>query len=285
MVTEQNDAGKESQVEITDIPVDTNASETTDASTPVEEPTPVVEESNESIVNNGDNSIQVNEPESKSQTEQPSDANADLQASEAFRKYQSNADKRISNLETQLEKAEKQRVTAEEQANLSKLDDQVATYENQLAQKYMTQGLDEQMARQLANDQAIMAKEAYTAKMENAKISREMQGKNEEMNQRTQLAKAYELAAQYQVPYQELQDINDPVTMEKMAKNLFRTKKLEEQLAKNTPAQTMTNASPSPDVAPTDAEDVIDRYNSGDPNVTTDMARTAAKKLGLSIFG
>jgi len=284
MVTEQNDAGKESQVEITDIPVDTNAPSTTDASTPVEEPTPVVEESNESI-ENSDNSIQVNEPESKSQTEQPSDANADLQSSEAFRKYQSSTDKRMAELETQLQKAEQQRIQAEEQANLNKLDDQVATYEQQLAQKYVTQGLDEQMARQLANDQALMAKEAYLAKIETAKVSREQQKFQGELSQRTQLAKAYELAAQYQVPYQELQDINDPVTMEKMAKNLFRTKKLEEQLAKNTPAQTMTNASPSPDVAPTDAEDVIDRYNSGDPNVTTDMARTAAKKLGLSIFG
>ena len=284
MVTEQNDAGKESQVEITDIPVDTNAPSTTDASTPVEEPTPVVEESNESI-ENSDNSIQVNEPESKSQTEQLSDAKADLQSSEAFRKYQSSTDKRMAELETQLQKAEQQRVTAEEQANLNKLDDQVATYEQQLAQKYVTQGLDEQMARQLANDQALMAKEAYLAKIETAKVSREQQKFQGELSQRTQLAKAYELAAQYQVPYQELQDINDPVTMEKMAKNLFRTKKLEEQLAKNTPAQTMTNASPSPDVAPTDAEDVIDRYNSGDPNVTTDMARTAAKKLGLSIFG
>ena len=284
MVTEQNDAGKESQVEITDIPVDTNAPSTTDASTPVEEPTPVVEESNESI-ENSDNSIQVNEPESKSQTEQLSDAKADLQSSEAFRKYQSSTDKRMAELETQLQKAEQQRVQAEEQANLNKLDDQVATYEQQLAQKYVTQGLDEQMARQLANDQALMAKEAYLAKIETAKVSREQQKFQGELSQRTQLAKAYELAAQYQVPYQELQDINDPVTMEKMAKNLFRTKKLEEQLAKNTPAQTMTNASPSPDVAPTDAEDVIDRYNSGDPNVTTDMARTAAKKLGLSIFG
>ena len=284
MVTEQNDAGKESQVEITDIPVDTNAPSTTDASTPVEEPTPVVEESNESI-ENSDNSIQVNEPESKSQTEQLSDAKADLQSSEAFRKYQSSTDKRMAELETQLQKAEQQRVQAEEQANLNKLDDQVATYEQQLAQKYVTQGLDEQMARQLANDQALMAKEAYMAKIETAKVNREQQKFQGELSQRTQLAKAYELTAQYQVPYQELQDINDPVTMEKMAKNLFRTKKLEEQLAKNTPAQTMTNASPSPDVAPTDAEDVIDRYNSGDPNVTTDMARTAAKKLGLSIFG
>jgi hypothetical protein len=47
----------------------------------------------------------------------------------------------------------------------------------------------------------------------------------------------------------------------------------------------MTGASPAADVAPTNSEDVIDRYNAGDPAVTTDMARTAAKKLGLSIFG
>ena len=107
----------------------------------------------------------------------------------------------------------------------------------------------------------------------------------QELNSRTQLAKAYELASQHQVPYTELQDFSDPVAMERHAKALSRIAKLEKSIQANTPGQQMTGASPAADVAPTNSEDVIDRYNAGDPAVTTVMARKAAKKLGLSIFG
>ena len=40
-----------------------------------------------------------------------------------------------------------------------------------------------------------------------------------------------------------------------------------------------------PKVGQMDAEDVLDRYNAGDTAISTEMARAASQKLGLTIFG
>ena len=162
---------------------------------------------------------------------------------------------------------------------------EVANYTNTLYQQYIDRGFDESTAKQEATRNAAMAKQAYMAKVQADSVLARQRQVEQELNSRTQLAKAYELASQHQVPYTELQDFSDPVAMERHAKALSRIAKLEKSIQANTPGQQMTGASPAADVAPTNSEDVIDRYNSGDPGVTTEMARTAAKKLGLSIFG
>ncbi len=84
--------------------------------------------------------------------------------------------------------------------------------------------------------------------------------------------------------YAELQDLPDPATMEKHAKALATIKKLEGRVQQVTPAQSLNSANPAADVAPTNSEDVLDRYNAGDPAITTEMAKMASKKLGFSIF-
>jgi hypothetical protein len=283
MVTERNNEGAESGVEITDLPVDLSEP-STETPTPIEaeEPTPV--DDSIETTENSDNSIQV-ESQSESQSEPPSNAAVDLKSMPEFRKYQSVTDKRMAELENQVQEAKLERAKAEEQANLNNLNDQVAKYTNDLRQRYINQGLDDVQAQQMASEQSALAKEAYLAKMEANNIAKKLKDNEGKLNGQVGLARAYELSAQLGVPFSELQDIRDPQMMEKHAKSLYRIKQLEEKYKQVVPAQDMANSSPSPDVAPTDAEDVIDRYNSGDPNVTTDMARTAAKKLGLSIFG
>ena len=72
--------------------------------------------------------------------------------------------------------------------------------------------------------------------------------------------------------------------MEKHAKALSRIKKLEQRVQQVTPGQSLNSANPSADVAPTNSENVLDRYNAGDPAITTEMAKIASKKLGFSIF-
>lgn len=285
MVTERNNDEAQSGVEITDLPVDLSDTSTTETPTPIEteEITPVIDESLETT-ESSDNSIQV-EPQSESQSEPPSNAAVDLKSMPEFRKYQSVTDKRMAELENQVQEAKLERAKAEEQANINNLNDQVAKYTNDLRQRYINQGLDDVQAQQMASEQSALAKEAYLAKMEANNIAKKLKDNEGKLNGQVGLARAYELSAQLGVPFSELQEIKDPNMMERHAKSLYRIKQLEEKYKQAVPAQDMTNSSPSPDVAPTNAEDVIDRYNSGDPNVTTDMAKTAAKKLGLSIFG
>jgi len=115
-------------------------------------------------------------------------------------------------------------------------------------------------------------------------MTRQSQQVNSELNNRTQLARAYELASQHNIPFTELQEITNPDEMERHAKSLKRIKDLEGRLQGATPSQTYGSGTPAVDVAPTNASNVLDKYNAGDPAVSTDMARSAARQMGLTIF-
>ena len=281
MVTEQNDPGQESQVEVTDVPLSLDKTET-----PASEDTSTqqVAETTQDLNETADSPIEVS-PQSEPQTQPSGTVSTKPTAQEELRKYQSATDRQIADMKSQLQKEQQARALAEQQTNANNLNAEVANYTNTLYQQYVDRGFDDSTARQEATRNAAMAKEAYMAKVQAESVLSRQREVEQQLNSRTQLAKAYELASQHQVPYTELQDFSDPIAMERHAKALSRINKLEKSIQANTPGQQMSGSSPAADVAPTNSEDVIDRYNSGDPGVTTEMARTAAKKLGLSIFG
>ena len=285
MVTEQNDPGQESQVEVTDVPLSLDKTETTATEEVLTDTsTEQVAETTQDLNETADSPIEVS-PQSEPQTQTSETVSKKPTAEDELRKYQSATDKQIADMKAQLKQEQEARALAEQQTNQRNLDSEVQAYTQQLTQQYVSKGFDEQTARDTASQQAYAMKEAYLAKVKAESVVSRQRQVEEELNSRTQLAKAYELASQHQVPYTELQDFNDPVAMERHAKALSRIAKLEKSIQANTPGQQMSGSSPAADVAPTNSEDVIDRYNSGDPGVTTEMARTAAKKLGLSIFG
>ena len=278
MVTETNDLGTESTVEVTEIPLKVDESVETPA--PAETPAP---EPVDDLTETDDSSIEVPpapEPQANTETELESTPAPNPELS----KYQSATDKRIAEMETQLESERAARTRAEQVQNSNTLDAEVNAYGHQLAQRFIDQGMDDATAAQMAQQQTALAKEAYLAKQQANEVMGKSQQMQTELNTRTQLAKAYELATQYGVAYAELQDLPDPVTMEKHAKALSRIKKLEQRVQQVTPGQSLNSANPSADVAPTNSENVLDRYNAGDPAITTEMAKIASKKLGFSIF-
>ena len=279
MVTETNSLG-ESAVVVTEIPLNLADSGDTLLVDGVETPAADV---TEDLTGTVDPPIEV-VPETEPQATTQETVGTTEQATPEFRKYQSATDKRIAEMETQLAYERAARSRAEQIQNSNTLDAEVNAYGQQLAQRFMDQGLDDATAIQLAQQQTSFAKEAYLAKQQANEVmgkSRQMQG---ELNTRTQLAKAYELATQYGVAYADIQDLPDPVTMEKHAKALAQIKKLEQRVQQITPGQSLNSANPSADVSPTDSGNVLDRYNAGDPAITTEMAKMASKKLGLSIF-
>jgi len=278
MVTETNDLGTESTVEVTEIPLKVDESVETPA--PAETPAP---EPVDDLTETDDLSIEVPpapEPQANTETELESTPAPNPELS----KYQSATDKRIAEMETQLGNERAARQRAEQLQNSSNLEAEVNAYYQKNYQQLIDQGLDEVVATQMAQQQTSFAKEAYLAKQQADQVLSNSQQMQTELNTRTQLAKAYELATQYGVAYAELQDLPDPVTMEKHAKALATIKKLEGRVQQVTPAQSLNNANPAADVAPTNSEEVLDRYNAGDSAITTEMARIASKKLGFSIF-
>jgi len=278
MVTETNDLGTESTVEVTEIPlkVDESVETPAPAETPATEPVDDLTETD----NSSSEVPPAPEPQANTETELESTPAPNPELS----KYQSATDKRIAEMETQLGNERAARQRAEQLQNSSNLEAEVNAYYQKNYQQLIDQGLDEVTATQMAQQQTSFAKEAYLAKQQADQVLSNSQQMQTELNTRTQLAKAYELATQYGVAYAELQDLPDPVTMEKHAKALATIKKLEGRVQQVTPAQSLNNANPAADVAPTNSEEVLDRYNAGDPAITTEMAKIASKKLGFSIF-
>jgi len=278
MVTETNDLGTESTVEVTETPLKVDESVETPA--PAETPAP---EPVDDLTETDDSSIEVPpapEPQANTETELESTPAPNPELS----KYQSATDKRIAEMETQLGNERAARQRAEQIQNSSTLEAEVNAYYQKNFQQLTDQGLDEITATQMAQQQTAFAKEAFLAKQQADQVLSNSQQMQNELNTRTQLAKAYELSTQYGISYAEIQDLPDPVTMEKHAKALATIKKLEGRVQQVTPAQSLNNANPAADVAPTNSEEVLDRYNAGDSAITTEMARIASKKLGFSIF-
>ena len=201
-----------------------------------------------------------------------------------FKKYQSSTDKRMAELEQQLQSERAEREKYAEQESLKNLDVEVNQYAQRIREDLLQQGIDDVTAQQTASREASMAKELYLKDLEVQRTRQQQQQINSQLNDRTMLARAYELSSQYNIPFSELQEISNPQEMERHAKALKRIKDLEGRLQGATPAQSYGSGVPAADVAPTNADNVLDRYNAGDPAVTTDMARAAAKQMGLSIF-
>lgn len=275
MVTERNDEGTESTVEVAEAPTSLDE-------TPVEAVAePEVEQD---LSEPADTPIGVT-PQTESQTEPQSAEGTTPESGKEFRKYQSATDKRIAEMETQLQQSEQARALAEQQTNVNTLQADVAAYGQELTERYINRGLDDTTAQEIGSHQANLAREAYIAKVQAEQVTVRQRQVEQELNSRTQLAKAYELSSQYGIPYAELQDFPDPQSMERHAKALSRISKLEKTVQQVTPGQQMNGVTPAADVAPTNAEEVLDRYNAGDAAITTEMARAASQKLGLTIFG
>tara|TARA_R110000744_G_scaffold73951_5_gene147818 strand:+ start:302 stop:1123 length:822 start_codon:yes stop_codon:yes gene_type:complete len=273
MVTETNEPGSESTVEVTEGSL--NLDDGVETST---------QDVTEDLTETNDSPIEVTpETEPQANTEEP--VGTTEPPNPELSKYQSATDKRIADMEAQLQSERQRTARAEQLQNSNTLDAEVNAYGQQLVQRYTDQGLDDTTALQMAQEQTAFAREAYLAKQQANQVLNQSQQMQYELNTRTQLAKAYELSTQYGVEYSELQDLPDPETMEKFAKTLSKINKLQKTVQQVTPGQRLNSANPSADIAPTNAEDVLDRYNAGDSAITTEMARSASQKLGLTIFG
>ena len=198
-----------------------------------------------------------------------------------FAKLQSANDRRIAETEKQNKMLQDQIAYARQEADSNNLSQQVEVYKEQQRQRYIAQGIDDQTAMQIANEQTEFARKAYLTEKANERTMQQLQQSSRENEKRTQQARAYELATQNGINFSELDGIVDPVAMEKVAKALGKAQKLEQRIQGSVGSSTYGSSQPSADVAPTDAESVLDKYNSGDPGITTEQAQNAAKKLGM----
>ena len=201
-----------------------------------------------------------------------------------WRKFQSSTDKRIADLETQNKNLQEQSTKMRDEYSTASLDTEVQQLTQNLTQQYIQQqGMDEQLAVQMAHRDANNLKQQYLQQRENSNLQDTISKQQEQLGTRVKMARAYELSVEHKVPIDNLMAFDKPEQMAAHAKTLSEMNRLKGQLQGNTPAQNYTSSTPQPDVAPTDAEAILDRYNQGNQGVTTEMAREAASKLGFEL--
>lgn len=203
---------------------------------------------------------------------------------EEFKSFQSATDKRIAEMEKQLAASKAAEAERAEAESLKTLDAEVRQYADQLYSEFISQGFDDVTARQYADRQTASAKREYLATLKANKLERQLSNTNKEFQNRIMLTRQYELASQYGIPFESLNGSSSPEEMEIRAKYEKKINDLAGRLERAIPGQSYGSSVPSSDVAPTNAESVLDRYNAGDSAITEDMARAAAKQMGLSIF-
>jgi hypothetical protein len=201
-----------------------------------------------------------------------------------FKEYQSKTDARIAELSTQVEQGNKARQEQQTQANAAVLDDTVQRWKQQQYEALMARGVEEPMAAEIAESQGNLAKQSYLANKGQTTAETATSTAQGQVADQVRSARAYELAAQHQVPFAELSAIQDPSYMEAHAKNLARVAKLEKQIADGTPGTTFDTSNPETAVAPSDDERILDAYAAGDARVSKEMVEAASKRMGLSIF-
>jgi len=201
-----------------------------------------------------------------------------------WRKFQSSTDKKIADLETQNKTLQEQSSKVQADYDNTALDQQVGSLQQNLTQQYIQQqGMDEQVAVQMAQRDAQNLKAQYLGAKENERQREMINQQQTQLGNQVKMARAYELSVTHKVPMEGLMTFDKPEQMEAHAKMISENNRLKGQVQGNTPAQNYSAGTPQPDVAPTDAEAIIDRYNTGDSGITTDMAREAAKKLGYEL--
>lgn len=213
-----------------------------------------------------------------------SQAGNSVYETEEFKSFQSATDKRIAEMEKQLADSKAAEAERAEAESLKNLDTEVRQYADQLYSEFVTQGFDDVTARQYADMQTASAKREYLATIKANKLERQLSETNSEFQNRILLTRQYELASQYGIPFDSLNGSSSPEEMEIRAKYEKKINDLSGRLERAIPGQSYGSSVPASDVAPTNAENVLDRYNAGDSAITEDMARTAAKQMGLSIF-
>jgi hypothetical protein len=201
-----------------------------------------------------------------------------------FKEFQAKTDQRIAQLTSQVDQGNQARQEQQTQADTAVLENTVQGWKQQQYDALVGRGVEESIAGEMAHAYGDLAKQGYLASRGVQSAETATSTAQGQVVEQVRNARAYELAAQHQVPFQELVAINDPSYMEVHAKSLARTAKLEAQISRNNPGQVFDTSNPEASVAPSDDERILDAYAAGDTRVNKDMAEAASKRLGMSIF-
>tara|TARA_R100001594_G_scaffold91327_1_gene125588 strand:+ start:2254 stop:3132 length:879 start_codon:yes stop_codon:yes gene_type:complete len=143
------------------------------------------------------------------------------------------------------------------------------------------QGVDEGQARTQARQEGESAAQTAMAQLKLDQEKQSIEQQKQELDRQARITVTNQIANRYNVPAADLEGFTTPEQMEKYASAVSQTNKV----VRETTPQLNTSGDVPPDNIPSNDDDIIDRFASGDPKITMDMYEGAMKRLNPNWHG
>lgn len=200
-----------------------------------------------------------------------------------FRTFQSKTDSQLNEIRRELD-VERRRAEGLRQAALrNSVDAQAEVVTTQLAQRYANQyGMTLEQGKEIAQQQVDAYKELWLTQQATQMTQTQFESERGRILDESQRLVRHQIATKYQIPIEELANINDAPTMERIAKLTAETRKLAgknaARAAAERPGQDFGGPAPS-NVQTLGERQIIARYAAGDPSVSHKQYADARARL------
>ena len=235
-----------------------------------------------------DQGAETTEVSNNNSTEQPKEQEQRAYSHEEVSKIQSSYDKRASDNEktiNQLQEQVNQLQETSTQTSQQYSEQQILTAKEKFvmdkSQWLIQQGVDEAQARTQARQEGESAAQTAMAQLRLDQEKQSIEQQKQELDRQARLTVTNQIANRYNVPVSDLDGFTTPEQMEKYASAVSQTNRV----VKETTPQLNTSGDVPPDNIPSNDEDIIDRFASGDPKITMEMYERAMRNVNPNWHG
>jgi hypothetical protein len=222
--------------------------------------------------------------ENNSQPEQESKSYSNEEVSKIQSSYDKRAaeqDKTIEELKNQVSQLQETSVQTTQQYSEQQILSAKEKFVYDKTQWLIQQGVDDQQARNQAIQEGEAAAQTAMAQLKLDQEKQQIEKQKQDLDRQARITVVNQIANRYNVSATELDTFSTPEQMEKYASAVSQT----QRVVKETTPQLNTSGDVPPDNIPSNDEDIIDRFASGDPKITMDMYEGAMRRLNPNWHG
>jgi len=218
------------------------------------------------------------------QPEQESKSYSNEEVSKIQSSYDKRAaeqDKTIEELKNQVAQLQETSVQTTQQYSEQQILSAKEKFVYDKTQWLIQQGVDDQQARNQAIQEGESAAQTAMAQLKLDQEKQQIEKQKQDLDRQARITVISQIANRYNVSATELEMFSTPEQMEKYASAVSQT----QRVVKETTPQLNTSGDVPPDNIPSNDEDIIDRFASGDPKITMDMYEGAMRRLNPNWHG
>ena len=184
-------------------------------------------------------------------------------------------DKQVSQLQEQVNQLQQQSTTQNQQYSEQQIVGARDSFIRDKTQWLVQQGVDESQATMQARQEGEAAAQTAMAQMKLDQEKQSIEQQKQELDRQAKVTVTNQIASRYNVSAGDLEGFTTPQQMEKYAAAVSQTNKV----VRETTPQLNTSGDVPPDNIPSNDDDILDRFASGDPKITMDMYEGAMKRM------